>query len=124
MERKPNLDGLQILIVEDEYLLAEEVADLVREMGAAVVGPFNTAAGALELLLGGKQPDIAVLDIDLQGRPVYPVAEALLARMIPFLFVTGFGDDAIPPKYRSTVRIQKPYSPESLRAELLALAVN
>jgi DNA-binding LytR/AlgR family response regulator len=122
MEQKRNLEGLQILIVEDEYLLAEEMAELVRELGAQVVGPFGNIATVLELLLQGKQPDIAVLDIDLQGRAVYPIAEALIARMIPFLFVTGFGGSAIPPKYQNATRIQKPYSAEILRTELLALA--
>ena len=122
METKQNLEGLQVLIVEDEYLLAEEVCDLVKEMGAAAVGPFSNAAAALEFLLQGPQPDIAVLDIDLQGRPAFPVAEVLLARTVPFLFVTGFGGGAIPPKYRNTIRIQKPYSLETLRAGLLNLA--
>src|SRR4051812_18350592 len=78
------------LIVEDESLIAMLVQDAVEEMGLATMGPASRVAHALQLLNDGR-PDGAILDVNLDGEKVYPVADELMARNIPFMFLTGYG---------------------------------
>jgi len=84
------------LVVEDELLLALLARDLPGELGCGVLGLRASMANALDLS-GTGTFDLAGLDINLAGEKVYPVAGALAARRIPFLFLSGYGDDAIPP---------------------------
>ena len=83
------LSGRRVLLVEDEAIIALDLAALLTDLGAVVVGPAHSVADALELLNEGKI-DCAVLDINLNGEPVYPVARALETRRIPFVFVTSY----------------------------------
>ena len=77
------------MLVEDEAIIALDLAALLTDLGAVVVGAAHCVANALELLNEGKI-DCAVLDINLDGEPVYPVARALETRRIPFVFVTSY----------------------------------
>lgn len=103
-----SLNGRRVLVVEDEYLLAEDLRAALERQGAEVMGPVATVAGALDLLRRGPAPVIAILDINLQGEMVYPVADALRARGIPFIFATGYDAQAIPPAYAGVPRAEKP----------------
>lgn len=107
-EKDKYLSSCKVLVVEDEYLLADELLELLKGAGATVVGPVATAADALTLLLGGAKPDLAVLDIDLKGQDVYAVSDALAARNIPFIFATGYAEVEIVPRFRHIGRAQKP----------------
>lgn len=102
-----DVEGRCVLVVEDEYLLAQEFQDSIESWGGAVLGPVPSVADALALLRDGPAPDLAVLDINLQGDLVYPVAEALRARAIPFLFATGYDARDIPGAYADVPRIDK-----------------
>lgn len=102
------LRGRRVLVVEDEYLLAEDLRQDLEDQGADVLGPVPSVAEALELLRQDPAPDLAVLDINLQGGKVYPVADALRAKAIPFLFATGYDAQAIPPAYADVPRTEKP----------------
>ena len=83
------LRGKRILVVEDEPLVAMMIEDILLGAGAEIVGPAATLANALELV---DQPiDAALLDVNLAGERVYPVARRLLHRGIPFVFATGYG---------------------------------
>jgi CheY-like chemotaxis protein len=84
----PKGDERRILVVEDEELVALELSAELSRMGWAIVGPAATLAEAQTLLANGV--DAAVLDVNLRGRPIYPVAEALEDRDVPFLFCTGY----------------------------------
>lgn len=86
-----NLSGLRILLVEDEILIALEIAEALKHAGAEVVGPFLTLEDALAAA-GNETVDMAVLDIDLRGEEVFPAAARLGERGIPFLFYTGRPD--------------------------------
>ena len=110
IEKQKYLYGQKVLVVEDEYFLADELKDLLENAGATVIGPVATSIAALELLASGQKPDLAVLDIDLQGRSVYAVSDALAARNIPFVFATGFDGSAIAERYRHVLRVEKPYA--------------
>lgn len=116
--RSATLRGRTILIVEDEYYLAH---DMVREFerdGAAILGPVSNVEDALDLLEAAASLDGAVLDINLQGEMVYPVAEALRARSVPFVFATGYNENHIVPEYRRTTCCQKPIDPGSVARAL------
>lgn len=105
-ERMP---GRRLLVVEDEYMIAMELVSTLEELGAEVVGPAASVEDALALVgSDGDRLDAAVLDINLRDERVYPVADALAARGVPFVFATGYDATAIPPAYAATPRCEKP----------------
>lgn len=109
--------GPRILVVEDEAIVSMLIEDVVAEMGGRVVGP----AGRLDeaLALAAAEPlQAAVLDINLAGSPVYPAAELLARRGIPFLLVTGYEIRHLPPERRHRPMLQKPFEPAELRRAL------
>lgn len=107
-ERKPDADlaGRKVLIVEDEFYLATEIAEQVERAGGIVLGPFRDASASLEHLDAG--PDCAVVAINLGQGPSFMVAEALQRHGVPFLFLTGYDAAMIPPQFAHVERIEKP----------------
>jgi CheY-like chemotaxis protein len=112
------LDGKRVLLVEDEGLIAAMVSDMLEDLGAEVVGPAASIAQAIALA-ETRGLSAAVLDINIRGASIDPVAERLAARGIPFLFATGYGTQ--PAAWPHVPVIDKPYSIEKLAAVLLAL---
>jgi CheY-like chemotaxis protein len=111
------LSGVRILIVEDEPLVAMLVADLLRDDGADVLGPAEAIDDALALLADGAvegAPHVVVLDMNLGGDPCDPIAEALVARGIPFVLATGYGPDAVPARFAAAPVVSKPFETEEL----------
>jgi DNA-binding LytR/AlgR family response regulator len=104
------LDGLKLLLVEDEALVAMELEDLIIRLGGEVVGPFGRVDDALNALQL-ERVDGAVLDVRLDGDTTFKIADVLLQAANPFLFVTG-AVDSIPEKYRHSPRLQKPFDYE------------
>jgi CheY-like chemotaxis protein len=101
--------GRRVLVVEDEYYLAHEVAEKLEKMGADVVGPVGTLREALEIVGDSDiQVDAALLDIALHGEMVFPVAAILKMRRIPFAFISGYDQQIVPASYRRTPRFAKP----------------
>jgi CheY-like chemotaxis protein len=98
----------RILVVEDEFMLADDLRNELERAGAVVLGPVPDFKGALALLAGQAHLDGAVLDINLGGETSYPVADELLRREVPFLFTTGYDRLAIPERYQHITRCQKP----------------
>lgn len=114
------LEGLKILIVEDNLLLAEVTKILLEDSGCQVVGPAGWLQRGLEMAQD-KTLDGAVLDINLHGEMSFPIAEALSARGVPFVFVTGYEDRSIVPlAYRSAPRLDKPVADERLIEVMVA----
>jgi len=109
------LQGVKVLVVEDEYLVAALMEDILESAGCVVAGPIPRLAQALDAA-SSEACDVAVLDVNLAGERVYPVAEILAQRNVPFVFVTGYGPNALPPEYAKQPRICKPFR----MAELLA----
>jgi CheY-like chemotaxis protein len=101
----------RVLLVEDEYLLAAGLADECAQLGVETIGPAGSVKQALELVEHGARLDAAVLDINLRGDTVFPVADALRARGVPFVFVTGYERQEIPEEYRNVVSFRKPIDP-------------
>jgi DNA-binding LytR/AlgR family response regulator len=116
-----DLSDRHILLVEDEFLLARNVARRLEGWGATILGPAGTVAQAIELLGYTDRIDLAVLDINLQHEIVFPVADALRTRRIPFMFTTGYGDLVIPERFSVTAILQKPISTEDLASGILTL---
>lgn len=104
----PNLNGHRILVVEDEYFIADDLTRALQRRGAEVIGPVPDLAAGLELARR-EQLDGAVLDVNLGGDMSYPIADALDARGVPFLFTTGYDDWALSSDYRGICRIEKPF---------------
>jgi CheY-like chemotaxis protein len=115
------LTGRRILLVEDEYLIAEDLAVLLKEAGADVVGPAASLPRAMRLAADTDHFDAAVLDINLDGVAVFPLAQELRRRGVPMLFLTGYGEPAFPDDYAATPRCIKPMAGLRVVEELSAL---
>lgn len=114
----PWLKGKRILVVEDEALIAVMVEDMLTEMGSVVVGPAATIEQALALARA-EEIDGAVLDVNVRGERIDPVAEALTERGVPMLFATGYGEVRLASGATTTV-IDKPYTQDKLARGLAA----
>jgi DNA-binding response OmpR family regulator len=104
----PPLAGCRILVVEDEYLIADDLAALLREEGAEVLGPATSLPTAMRLAGDSDRIDGAILNIDLRGVAVFPLADELQSRGVPFIFLTGYAESNIPGEYAGILRCEKP----------------
>ncbi len=111
------MQGLRVLVAEDEFLVALLLEEELRLNGCSVVGPFTTLAVALQAARR-EAFDLAILDINLNGEMVYPLADELLARGAPFLFVSGYGSVNLPERFKPLPRVPKPYDPAALLREI------
>lgn len=113
------LNGRSILLVEDEFLLALQLEELLQSRGGTVRGPYRTLDDAMKAAQR-EQFDFAILDINLSGTMVYPLADQLLARGIPFVFLTGYSQANLPEQFHGVTRLNKPCDPAQLIATLRA----
>jgi DNA-binding NarL/FixJ family response regulator len=100
-----------ILILEDEYFLAEDCAQEVVRAGMHVLGPFHNRESALEAL-SSRHPDGAIIDVNLAGQSALIVAELLQSRGVPFAFYTGYDVTSLPGRFHGVPSVRKPSSPE------------
>jgi DNA-binding NtrC family response regulator len=100
--------GRRVLVVEDEMMVAWLLEDMLAELGCAVVGPAGSVKQALAMI-DAEAIDVAVLDVNLNGEMSYPIADALAARGVPFIFVTGYDKDRMLDGYRIFPVLQKPF---------------
>ncbi|HEX8303148.1 response regulator [Sphingomonas sp.] len=113
-----SLRGCRILIVEDEYLLADDLSYALSEAGAQVLGPIASVEDAQTFIAGGDPIDAAVLDVNLRGDLIFPVAEALQDRGVPFAFATGYDQWALPTRFADVPRVEKPFKSHKVAAVL------
>jgi light-regulated signal transduction histidine kinase (bacteriophytochrome) len=114
----PVLTGLRVLVVEDNALVVQTTVGFLQKFGASVVGPAPRLTAATQLAEAAAI-DIAMLDIDLDGTRVWPAADILARRGVPFLFVTGFAANlVVPPRFADRTVLTKPYSSSDLGAAL------
>ncbi|MEX6506578.1 response regulator [Jiella sp. M17.18] len=116
----PSLEGRRMLVVEDEYMLADDMALDFKCFGAEISGPVPTIAEARALLDDDGPIDGAVLDINLNGEMVYEFADLLNERGIPFLFATGYDRHSLPGRFKGTLVCEKPVDAAQLAAGLFA----
>lgn len=105
----------RILVVEDEFLIALDIAGVLEQAGIAVIGPFGHVADALRAV---EQEEVhgALLDAHLAGEPVGRIADALVAKSIPFAFVSGYGREQLPAAHRQVPLVRKPFTGKDLLA--------
>lgn len=108
------MDSPRILVVEDEYLIAEDVCSMLADAGMDVVGPAPDLRSAMELLKSEARVDGALLDVNLRGEQVYALADALSARNVPFAFTTGYERWVLPERFARSEMIDKPVQPKDL----------
>jgi DNA-binding NtrC family response regulator len=112
------LERCHILLVEDEYLLADELATELADRGATVLGPVPNVKSALALIDGDGPLHGAILDVNLGGEPAFPVADNLVERGVPVIFTTGYDAAALPERFRHLPRCEKPVSIARITATL------
>jgi CheY-like chemotaxis protein len=102
------LAGLRVLVVEDEMMVSMLIEDMLADMGCVVVGPASRLDEAIELMKASEL-DCAVLDVNLGGQPIFPLADLLRERGCPFAFATGYGDAGLRDVDRGSPVLQKPF---------------
>lgn len=112
----------RVLVVEDEPLIGLDITETLREAGYDVVGPFRVVAPAVHSL-ACQRVAAAVIDLNLGTDTTRPLAAALASRGIPFIWLTGYGRDALPREYRDRPLISKPFDAATLLAGLAAVGV-
>lgn len=105
-----SLSGRRVLIVEDEYLVADGLRQMLEDAGATVLGPAPSAGKAMQLIAAEPVIDGAVLDINLGGETSFGAADKLSERGVPFLFTTGYAQLNLPERYQHVRHCQKPIS--------------
>jgi CheY-like chemotaxis protein len=114
------LSSRRVLLVEDEMLVVWLLEDMLAELGCAVVGPASNVNQALAMI-DAEDIDVAVLDVNLNGQMSYPIADALAARGVPFVFSTGYDKDTLQDGYRTVPVLQKPFHRSELSDTLANL---
>lgn len=111
------LDGLRVLVAEDEFMISMLIEDLLSDHKCEIIGPFDRVKMALEAAQT-ETIDIAILDVNLAGVKIYPVADELAARKIPFILLSGYGKSAAPQDHPEWPVCNKPFRPEELLSML------
>jgi CheY-like chemotaxis protein len=117
MALQPATPARRILVVEDELMIRMLLEDMLGELGytvAAEAGRLDEALAAAK----SAEIDVAILDVNLNGQPILPVADALAARGTPFVFATGYGERGLPEPYRDRPTLKKPFQLEGLKQML------
>ena len=114
------LAGRRVLIVEDSPLIAAVLEDMLKDLGCAVAGPTGNMAFAVDLAKA-EDLDAAIIDLNIRGGKVYPVAEVLRDRNVPFLLASGYADWTLRDDFKDRPRLTKPYSAETVEQKLLTL---
>jgi CheY-like chemotaxis protein len=110
MNVERSMDPMSILVVDDEAMIAMFLEDMLVDLGCRVVGPAGAVAAAMALIdTDGHILDGALLDVNLRGELVYPVADALARRDVPFVFVTGYPEHGIDTRYSGVTHLGKPF---------------
>jgi len=114
------LSGRRILVVEDESLVAMLLETILEDMGCSTIGPASNIEDGLTAVRDEIVLDAALLDVNVAGQQVFPVARALADRGVPFIFSTGYGAGGLPDEWRERPTIQKPFTESMVREALLA----
>lgn len=107
MSIQADLQDIEVLVLEDDYYLADDARQTLEDAGARVVGPFSDEMEAVSAA-DERKPNCALVDINLGAGPSFAAAKALLARGVPIILVTGYDEDSIPPEFGEAPRLQKP----------------
>jgi CheY-like chemotaxis protein len=109
----PRPPGCSVFLVEDEVMIRMMVADMLEELGYSVAAEAGEIGEAVRLAQS-TEFDLAILDVNVNGKVITPVAELIKARNRPFIFATGYGSSGLPEEYRDRPALQKPFQLETL----------
>lgn len=112
------LTGRRVLVIEDEALVAMLLETMLEDMGCQPVGPIGDVDEALAAIGSDDSLDAALLDVNVAGREVFPVAAALKTKGVPFVFSTGYGEGGLPDEWKGHPTIQKPFTEAAVRQAL------
>ena len=118
-----SLAGSRVLVVEDEYYIADDVRSALIELGAEVLGPVPSVSEAQAFIGADLAIDCVLLDVNLRGELAFDMADALQERGIPFAFVTGYDREALPSRFSAVARLEKPVRSEQLTQVLRTMPV-
>ena len=110
----------RVFIVEDEYLIRMLLEDMLADLGFEIAAAVGGIAEASDLASNGKF-DVAILDVNVDGSEIYPVADILAKRGVPFVFVSGYDEGSLTERYRGRPSLQKPFQAEQIQAALAKL---
>ena len=110
----------RLLVVEDEYLIRMLLEDMLADLGYEVAAAVGSIAEARQFAETGDFT-AAILDVNLDGQEIFPVADILARRGKPFVFVTGYGEGSLPANYRNRPALQKPFQADRLKTTLAGL---
>ena len=113
------INGLRVLIVEDEYYLADDLKSELRSHGAEIVGPVASLEEARACVEQGAF-DCAILDMNLRGDMAFPLADQLTDAGIPFIIATGYNSASLPDRFQEVPRVEKPFDPAQVVAAIPA----
>jgi CheY-like chemotaxis protein len=102
------LSGLRLLVIEDEYFIGDDIAHALASLGAEIIGPVPDLADAEGILKYGEAIDAALLDINVRGETVYPLARLLRSRGVPFVFTTGYDKTSVASEFQDVQLWEKP----------------
>jgi CheY-like chemotaxis protein len=105
--------GSSVFLVEDEVMIRMMVADMLQELGYSVAAEAGEINEAIRLAQS-TDFDLAILDVNVNGKVISPVADLIRARNLPFIFATGYGSSGLPEEYRDRPALQKPFQIETL----------
>ena len=114
--------GGSVFLVEDEVMIRMMVADMLEELGFSIAAEAGEINEAIKLAQSAEF-DIAILDVNVNGKVISPVADLIQARNLPFIFATGYGSSGLPEEYRNRPALQKPFQLETL-ARMIDTALN
>jgi len=112
---------MRILVAEDEFLVGIQLEEDLRSAGCSIIGPFNTLEMATQAARR-ERFDLAILDINLNGKMVYPLADELAERGVPFVFLSGYMSADLPERFRAAPQIAKPHDPTVLIKQIRTAA--
>jgi CheY-like chemotaxis protein len=112
------LKGLKVLVVEDESMVCMLMEDMLHDLGCTVVGTVARFDDALKRATDGPAFDVALLDVNLNGKQTFPIAELLAARGMRFIFATGYGESILPQSLQGGPILQKPFELAALEKAL------
>ncbi len=118
----PGLYGLQVFVVEDETLVSMMLEDMLAEFGCIIAGVSASVSDALSKVQATPNIDAAILDVNIGGEMIFPVADLLVERKVPFVFSTAYGRPELVRQYPGSKLLNKPYAPEALAGVLAELA--
>jgi CheY-like chemotaxis protein len=118
---QPPLQGRRVLVIEDEYFLADDICSVLKDLGAEIVGPAGEVREAVVLVNSAQRIDAAVLDVNLKNESTLPIADGLRTRSIPFVFTTGYDRSAIDARFGDIELFEKPINIMTMARSLARL---